>query len=140
MSDAAGLPPRLTAHLAELAALGQTQTYGAMARALDCRMGLLTALLEEMMEADTVAHHPLRAALLNARGTTLPAPGFFAKAAELGHVIPDPAAFTLYHRTALEDQARPLCISAEPPCAPDSSPVGHFVSKFHIPHKTGKLG
>lgn len=105
MTDAAGLLPRLTAHLADLAALGQTQTYGAMAKALDCRIGALTDALEHLMEVDTAAHHPLRAALLNARGTTLPAAGFFAKAAELGHVIPDPAAFTLYHRTALATKA-----------------------------------
>ena len=105
MTETAGLLPRLVAHLADLAAQAQTQTYGAMAKALDCRIGALTAALEHLMEVDTAAHYPLRAALLNARGTTLPAPGFFAKAAELGHAIPDPATFTLYHRTALATKA-----------------------------------
>lgn len=101
MTDAAGLLPRLATHLAELAAMGQTQTYGSMAKLLDCRIGALTALLESMMEDDTAAHRPLRAALLTARGSTLPAPGFFARAADLGHAIPDPAAFVLCHRKAL---------------------------------------
>lgn len=101
MTDTAGLLPRLAAHLAHLAAMGQTQTYGAMARALDCRIGALTATLETLMEIDTAAGHPLRAALLNARGSTLPAPGFFARATDLGHAIPDPAAFAARHRAAL---------------------------------------
>jgi hypothetical protein len=98
----AGLLPRLGVALQDLADAGQTQTYGALARKLDCRMGELTAALETLMEADAAANRPLRAALCDARLTPgRPAPGFFAKAADLGFDTSDPAAFTARHRAAL---------------------------------------
>lgn len=102
MNDAAGLLPRLAAALQELADAGQTQTYGTLARKLNCRMGDLTAALETLMEADAAADRPLRAVLCDARLTPgQPAPGFFTKAAGLGFDIPDPAAFTARHRATL---------------------------------------
>jgi hypothetical protein len=80
--------------LAALAAAGQTIPYGVLARDLGLRMADLTAALEALMEADTAAGQPLRAALCEARLTPgLPARGFFDKAAALGHDISDPAAF-----------------------------------------------
>ena len=91
----------LEARLATLAASGQTTTYGQLARDLNCRVAELTTALEALMEADTQANLPLRAALLNARGTTLPARGFFDKAAALGHDITDPVTLTQTHRHAL---------------------------------------
>lgn len=106
MSDAAGLLPRLSAHLDDLARRGLTQTYGAMARDLGCRIGELTAALESLMETDAAACQALRAALCEARLTPgLPAPGFFAKAAELGFDTTDPARFTARQRRALLSHA-----------------------------------
>lgn len=97
--------PALTARLAELAALNQTTTYGALARDLGLTgpgtIARLTTALESLMEADAAASHPFRAALLAARGSTLPAPGFFEKAAALGFQIRDPATFTAEQRRAL---------------------------------------
>ena len=95
----------LAARLVQLAALNQTTTYGQLARDLDltgpATIARLTTALEALMEQDTAAHHPLRAALVNARGSTLPAPGFFAKAAELGHSFTDPETFIATQRAAL---------------------------------------
>ena len=97
--------PGLTARLAELVALNQTTHYGALARDLGltgpATIARLTTTLELLMEDDTAAGHPLRAALVTARGSSLPAPGFFAKAAALGHDIRDPARFAAAHRAAL---------------------------------------
>lgn len=106
MNDPAGLLPRLTARLAELAASGQTITYGALAAELAIpapgSIAQLTAALEFLMEEDAAAGRPLRAALCEARNTpSLPAPGFFAKAAELGFDISDPAGLVAQHRAAL---------------------------------------
>ena len=53
------------------------------------------------MEHDAAAQTPLRAALITARYSTLPAPGFFTKAAALGFDIPDPQAFVAAQRAAL---------------------------------------
>jgi len=94
---------RLEARLAALAAAGQTITYGELARALDLRMADLTARLEALMEADAASGKPFRAALLRQRLSPdhLPAPGFFRKAAALGHDTRDPAAFTAAHRARL---------------------------------------
>ena len=79
----------LAARLADLAALNQTITYGALARDLGltgpATIAHLTDALEALMEQDAAAGHPLRAALVTARGSPLPAPGFFDKAAALGH-------------------------------------------------------
>lgn len=96
----AGLETRLAA----LAAAGETTTYGALAREFGLRVADLTAQLETLMEQDAAAKAPFRAALLNARGTTLPARGFFAKAAELGADISDPAAMATAHRQRLFTQ------------------------------------
>ncbi len=96
-----GLPARL----ADLAALGQTTTYGALARDLGltgpASIVRLATALESLMEEDAAKGDPLRAALLSARGSTLPAQGFFAKAATLGIHIVDPAAFVSDQRLAL---------------------------------------
>lgn len=92
---------RLEARLAGLAASGTTTTYGALARDLGCRVAELTFALEALMEADKSSGLPLRAALLNARGTNLPARGFFDKAALLGHKIADPTDFVAMQRAAL---------------------------------------
>lgn len=92
----------LDARLAALAAAGGTITYGALARDLGWRMADLTAALERLMEEDTAAGRPLRAAVLRGRlSGDLPARGFFDKAAVLGHDVGDPAAFATRHRAAL---------------------------------------
>jgi hypothetical protein len=108
MSDEAGLHARLTAALATLAAGSTTTTYGALAADLAIpgpgSIAALTSALEALMEDDTRLGQPLRAALLHARGSMLPAPGFFAKAAALGHDTTDPTAFTARHRDALFSQ------------------------------------
>ena len=80
--------PGLPARLAELAALHQTTHYGALARDLGltgpATIARLTDALEDLMEQDASRGEPFRAALVNARGSSLPAPGFFEKAAALG--------------------------------------------------------
>jgi hypothetical protein len=93
---------RLEDRLAALAAAGDTITYGALAKELGLRMADLTAQLEQLMEEDAAASRPFRAALLRQRLSPdhLPAPGFFQKAAALGHPTDDPAAFTKTHREA----------------------------------------
>lgn len=92
----------LAARLAELAAQGQTVTYGALARDLGWRVSHLTEALEALMEEDAAAGRPLRAALLEGRlAGGLPARGFFDKAAELGFDTGDPVAFTQAHRARL---------------------------------------
>ena len=97
--------PALTARLAELAALDQTTSYGQLARDLGLQgpatIARLTEALESLMDQDAARNHPLRAALLTARGSTLPAPGFFHKAAALGLTIHDQAAFVAAQRQAL---------------------------------------
>lgn len=94
---------RLEARLAALAAAGETITYGALARELDWRMGELTAALEALMEEDATLGRPFRAAVCAQRlsAGALPAPGFFAKAAELGREVADPAAFATAERARL---------------------------------------
>ena len=83
----------------------QTTTYGTLARDLGltgpATIARLTEALETLMEQDTAAGAPLRAALVNARGSPVPAPGFFDKAAALGHPTTDPAALVAQHRAAL---------------------------------------
>jgi hypothetical protein len=97
--------PYLPVRLAELAALNQTTTYGQLARDLGltgpATIARLTDALELLMEHDTAMGAPLRTALVNARGSSLPAPGFFAKAAALGHDTTNPAQFVAHHRSAL---------------------------------------
>ena len=100
-----GLTESLTARLADLAALNQTTHYGALARDLGltgpATIARLTDALELLMDQDAAANRPLRAALVTARNSTLPAPGFFAKAATLGLGHPDPTAFIANQRHAL---------------------------------------
>jgi hypothetical protein len=99
---------RLEDRLAALAAAGQTITYGALARELDLRIGVLTAALEGLMEADITAKAPLRAALCEAKLTNgTPAKGFFDKALELGLDVSDPVTFVATHRAALFAAAQP---------------------------------
>lgn len=88
----------LETRLAALAATGEVPHYGALARELGLRMGELTAALEALMEEDARAGQPLRAALVSARGSLLPARGFFDKAAELGFDVADQAGFVAHHR------------------------------------------
>ncbi|WP_431299988.1 hypothetical protein [Tabrizicola sp. BL-A-41-H6] len=99
---------RLEERLAALAAAGETITYGALARDLGLRMAELTAALEATMEADAAANRPFRAALCAARLSpdTLPAKGFFAKAAALGRPAPDLVAFTASERARLRTNAQ----------------------------------
>jgi hypothetical protein len=94
---------RLEDALAALAAAGETVTYGELAKALDLRMSDLTAQLEALMEEDAREGKPFRAALLRQRLSPqgLPAPGFFQKAAELGAMLDDPAAFVTDQRGRL---------------------------------------
>lgn len=97
----------LEARLAELAALKQTITYGALARDLAIpgprAIDKLTQALEKLMEYDAAAGQPLRAALCSGRlAQGLPAVGFFEKAASLGYVLGNnPAEFALKQRQAI---------------------------------------
>ena len=95
----------LAARLAELAALNQTTSYGQLARDLGltgpATIARLTTALESLMEEDAAQGLPLRAALVTARNSPLPAPGFFQKAAELGLAIHDQANFIAEQRQAL---------------------------------------
>ncbi len=94
---------RLEDRLASLAAAGDTITYGALARDLGLRIGDLTRALEALMDQDAQLGRPFRASLcvqrLSAEG--LPAPGFFQKAAALGHPAPDRDSFVRQQRAAL---------------------------------------
>ena len=94
---------KLEETLAALAAAGETTTYGQLARDLGLRMADLTTQLEALMETDARDSNPFRAALLHQRLSPdlLPAPGFFLKAAELGHPTDDPSAFTAEQRRRL---------------------------------------
>ena len=95
----------LEARLAELAAQNQTTTYGELARDLNltgpATIARLTTALEALMDQDAAANRPLRAALVTARNSPLPASGFFQKAAVLGYDVTDPAALAAQHRVAL---------------------------------------
>jgi hypothetical protein len=94
---------RLEDALAALGAAGETITYGQLARDLGLRMAVLTAQLEALMEDDAAQGKPFRAALLRQRLSPegLPAPGFFQKAARLGHTTDNPASFTADQRRRL---------------------------------------
>jgi HAMP domain-containing protein len=98
---------RLEARLAELAALGQTISYGDLARELAIpgpgAIAKLTAALEALMEIDTSQGRPLRAALCMGRlAGGLPAQGFFDKAAALGRYDgSDPALWVAAERARL---------------------------------------
>ncbi|MDP4032586.1 MAG: hypothetical protein Q8P60_07040 [Pseudorhodobacter sp.] len=104
-------PEPLVAALAELAARGQTVTYGKLARALAIpgpgSIARLAQALEALMDADAAAERPLRAVLCSGRlQGGLPASGFFAKAAQLGRYAgptqgPEAEAFVARERAAL---------------------------------------
>lgn len=98
--------PSLAARLADLAARQDTTTYGALAADLGLTgpgtIARLTTALEALMEEDAAQGRPFRAALVTARGSDLPARGFFEKAAALGRGAPDPAAFIRAERQALQ--------------------------------------
>ncbi|GAB1478978.1 hypothetical protein MASR2M74_15350 [Paracoccaceae bacterium] len=91
----------LTARLADLAARHESTSYGALARDLGLRMGELTAALEALMEEDAALGRPFRAVVVSARGSALPARGFFDKAAELGRPAADQTAYVVAERLAL---------------------------------------
>ena len=97
---------RLRARLMELAALGQTISYGDLARELDLpapSIATLTAMLETLMEQDAAAERPFLAAVMAGRlGDGMPSLGFFEKAAELDAALTsDPAAFVAEQRHLL---------------------------------------
>ena len=98
----------LTLRLAQLAAGGQTITYGQLARELEMTgpstIARLTAALEATMEEDTAKTHPFRAVVLSGRlAKDLPAQGFFDKAAELGRYQgQDAAEYVTEERAALQ--------------------------------------
>lgn len=92
----------LAARLTMLAARGETESYGDMARGLGLRIGALTSALEDLMAMDAAAGKPLRAALCRARlGDGMPARGFFEAAAALGFDVSDPAGFVAQQRAGL---------------------------------------
>ncbi|MEO6299832.1 MAG: hypothetical protein ABIV25_08580 [Paracoccaceae bacterium] len=97
----------LEARLNDLAARGQTTTYGTLASDLGLTgpgtIAQLTAALEALMDRDAAANHSLRAALVSGRlNNNLPAQGFFDKAAALGRYDgSDPAAYITAERQAL---------------------------------------
>lgn len=98
---------RLESRLAELAALGQTITYGTLARELQIpgpgAIAKLTAALEALMETDASQGRPFRATLCEGRlADGLPAQGFFDKARALGRYDgSDPALWVAAERAAL---------------------------------------
>ncbi len=92
----------LSARLMDLAARGETVTYGALAQSMGWRVAVLTEALEQLMEEDAALARPFRAAVLEAKLTPgLPAPGFFQKAAALGVQREDHSAFVMAERKAL---------------------------------------
>ena len=96
----------LRARLTELAARGETITYGDLARELDLpapSITTLTTLLESLMEQDAAAGRPFLAAVMAGRlGDGMPSLGFFEKAAELdAAVTADPETFVIEQRRAL---------------------------------------
>jgi hypothetical protein len=102
----------LVARLQSLAAAEETITYGALARELGWRIGVLTAALEAQMEADHAAGRPFLAAVCAGRLTgDMPATGFFLKAAELGLDVQGERGLVQRQRAAL----RALYGGATPP-------------------------
>lgn len=96
----------LDQRLAQLAAAGQTTTYGQLARDLGLTgpgtIARLTEALEALMDEDAALSQPFRAAVVSGRlAQGLPAIGFFDKAAALGREVGDPSAFIAAERSAL---------------------------------------
>jgi hypothetical protein len=90
-------------HLIAIGLAGETVTYGALSRAFGLRMAVLTAALEDMMEADVEAGRAIRAAVCVGRlNGDMPAEGFFLKALELGLDVSDRRAFVMSQRLALQ--------------------------------------
>lgn len=99
---------KLRGRLANLAALGQTITYGDLARDLALpspAIQTLTAMLEDLMEQDAAAGRPFFAAVMEGRlGDGLPSLGFFEKAAMLdANMTSDPDAFVQEQRAQLRE-------------------------------------
>jgi hypothetical protein len=97
----------LRGRLAALAALGQTISYGDLARELALpspAIQTLAAMLEGLMEEDAAKGRPFLAAVMAGRlGDGLPAVGFFEKAAQLDAAMTaDPAAFVAQQRADLQ--------------------------------------
>lgn len=100
----------LKGRLAQLARLGETITYGDLAREFDIpapSIATLTAILETLMEEDAAAGRPFLAAIMAGRlGDGMPSLGFFEKAAELDAALTsDPAEFVSEQRRALREIA-----------------------------------
>jgi hypothetical protein len=94
----------LGVRLLALASIGETITYGVLARDLGVRMADLTAALEVLMAEDAAAGRPFLAAVCEGRlSAGLPARGFYLAAQALGRFPPgtDPAAFAAAERAAL---------------------------------------
>lgn len=92
--------------LKQLAALGQTITYGDLARELALpppAIATLTDMLERLMQEDAAAGRPFLAAVCAGRlGDGMPGLGFFEMAASLDAVTgADPAAYVADQRAAL---------------------------------------
>ena len=103
--------------LACLAARGETVGYGDLARKLRVQgpgsIARLTDALEATMAEDVAAGRPLRAAVCSAKGSAVPAEGFFAAAATLGRDAgTDRTAFVASERAALR-QAGPTSDALE---------------------------
>jgi hypothetical protein len=96
----------LTAALADLARRGEIISYGALARQLEIAgpgsIARLTDALEATMSQDATMGRPLRAALCHARGSDLPAIGFFDAARKLGrNMQADPTGLIALERKRL---------------------------------------
>ncbi len=108
------MTPGLEARLAQLAALNETVTYGALAKDLGltgaATIARLTDALERLMEQDAALGLPFRAALVCGRlNQNLPAQGFFDKASALGRYHgEDPAPYVAKERAALHSLSFPV--------------------------------
>ena len=83
------LADRVRRHLTEIAAQGQSVTYRALAQQLDLEppntIQQLTRALEQLMQEDAAAGHPLIAALVVSKATGgIPRQGFFECAQRIG--------------------------------------------------------
>ncbi len=110
MIEEAGLLSRLAARLQEMAAQGNTASYGGLAADLNIpgpgSIAKLAQALETLMEADAALGRPMRAALCEARlGGGRPAPGFFEKAVALGFDVSDPDRFVKNNRERLFEKS-----------------------------------
>jgi hypothetical protein len=116
------LDEELRKALLNQAQAGKTTTYAELARRLDLRppgtIHRLTEALEITMEQDYLAGRPMLGALcVSKAGSGLPAPGFFAKASELGAFAEDATgqAARAFHARELQ---RALAFYAPAPTSP----------------------